>query len=84
MIARAWQILVVASAGWLNRQQQDVLEYLQEENRVLREHLKDKGRRACPDEGVDPHTELATVLTQDRLQLRALRFQSGVSVARLE
>ena len=36
MKAHAWQILVVALAGWLNRQQQDVVEYLQEENRVLR------------------------------------------------
>ena len=26
---------MVALAGWLNRQQQDVVEYLQEENRVL-------------------------------------------------
>ncbi len=42
MIAPVWQILVVALAGWLNRQQQDVVEYLQEENRVLREHLKGK------------------------------------------
>ena len=39
MIVHAWQILVVTFAGWLNRQQQDVVEYLQEENRVLREHL---------------------------------------------
>ena len=39
MIVHAWQILVVTLAGWLNRQQQDVVEYLQEENRVLREHL---------------------------------------------
>ncbi len=44
MIAHAWQILVVALPGWLNRQQQDVVEYLQEENRVLREHLKGKRR----------------------------------------
>jgi hypothetical protein len=34
MKSHAWQILVVALAGWLNRQQQDVVEYLQEENRV--------------------------------------------------
>jgi len=26
-------------AGWANQQQQDALEYLREENRVLREHL---------------------------------------------
>jgi hypothetical protein len=42
MKSHAWQILVVALAGGLNRQQQEVMEYLQEENRVLREHLKGK------------------------------------------
>ena len=50
MIAHAWQILVVALAGWLNRQQQDVVEYLQEENRVLREHLKGKRIRFTDDQ----------------------------------
>ena len=50
MIAHAWQILVVALAGWLNRQQQDVAEYLQEENRVLREHLKGKRIRFTDDQ----------------------------------
>ncbi|MDP6111085.1 MAG: hypothetical protein QGG53_04385 [Planctomycetota bacterium] len=44
MTAHARQILVVALAGWLNRQQQDVVEHLQEENRMLREHLKGKRR----------------------------------------
>ena len=29
-------------AGWVNRSQQDVIEYLQEENRVLREPLGGK------------------------------------------
>ena len=33
------QFLVVAVAGWINQQQRDVIDYLQEENRVLREHL---------------------------------------------
>ena len=50
MIAHAWQILVVALAGWLNRQQQDVVEYLQEENRVLCEHLKGKRLRFTDDQ----------------------------------
>ena len=40
-----WHILVVAMAGWMNRQQSAVVEYLQEENRVLRELLGDK--RLC-------------------------------------
>ena len=31
------QLLMLIFAGWVNRSQQDVIEYLQEENRVLRE-----------------------------------------------
>ena len=34
--------LIVAIAGWMNRHQQAVIEYLMEENRVLREQI---GRR---------------------------------------
>jgi len=37
-----WQFTVVAIAGWMNRQQQEVIEYLKEENRVLREKLGHK------------------------------------------
>ena len=33
------QFLVVAVAGWINQQQRDVIDSLQEENRVLREQL---------------------------------------------
>jgi hypothetical protein len=33
------QFLISILAGWLNRSQQDMIEYLQEENRVLREQL---------------------------------------------
>ena len=50
MESHAWQILVVALAGWLNRQQQQVIEYLQEKNRVLREHLKGKRIRFTDDQ----------------------------------
>jgi hypothetical protein len=38
-----WQILLVALAGWVNRRQLEVIAYLREENRVLKEHLG--GRR---------------------------------------
>jgi hypothetical protein len=31
------RVLRVALAGWINQQQRDVIDYLQEENRVLRE-----------------------------------------------
>ena len=36
------QFLMMIFAGWVNRSQQDVIEYLQEENRVLREQLDGK------------------------------------------
>lgn len=38
-----WRILLVALAGWVNRYQLDVIDYLREENRILKEHLP--GRR---------------------------------------
>jgi sugar lactone lactonase YvrE len=40
-----WQILLAALAGWVNRHQQHVIEYLQEENRVLKEQLGGKRLR---------------------------------------
>ena len=49
MVVQTWQFIVVALAGWLNRQQQDIVAYLSEENRVLREQLKDK-RIRFPDD----------------------------------
>jgi hypothetical protein len=33
------RFVLVALAGWMNQQQRDVIDYLQEENRVLREQL---------------------------------------------
>ncbi len=39
MVLQAWQLIVVVLAGWLNRQQQDVVAYLREKNHVLREQL---------------------------------------------
>jgi hypothetical protein len=33
------RFLLVALAGWIDLQQRDVIDYLQEENRVLREQL---------------------------------------------
>ena len=32
--------LVLTVAGWLNRRQEDLIDYLRAENRVLREHLE--------------------------------------------
>ncbi len=37
-----WQIVVIATAGWINREQSTVIEYLKKENRVLRELFGDQ------------------------------------------
>jgi hypothetical protein len=41
-VLHPWQILVAVLAGWIGRQQDAVIEYLREENQVLRQQL---GRR---------------------------------------
>ena len=41
-LSPALQLLFLMFAGWVNRQQLDVIEYLQEENRVLKVRLGDK------------------------------------------
>jgi hypothetical protein len=41
-LLQPWQLLVLILAGWINRQEQDVIEYLRAENRVLREKLGKK------------------------------------------
>ena len=43
----AFKLILVALAGWMNRQQQDVIEYLREEVRVLKE-LQGSRRRGSP------------------------------------
>jgi putative transposase len=45
MNALPLQFLMLVFAGWVNRHQQDVIEYLQEENRVLRGQLSGKRLR---------------------------------------
>ena len=36
-VFQPWQLLLVILAGWLNRQQQAVVEYLRAENQILKE-----------------------------------------------
>src|ERR1044071_8628217 len=55
------QFLLLVFAGWVNRRQVEVVEYLQEENRVLREQLggrrlrfTDAQRRRLPAKGKAP------------------------------
>ena len=40
----ALQLLLLFLAGWLNRNQQDIIEYLQEEVKVLKEQLGKRPR----------------------------------------
>src|SRR2546426_5139221 len=50
------RFLLVALAGWINQQQRDVIDYLREENRVLREQLGHRRVRFTDDQ----HVRLAT------------------------
>jgi hypothetical protein len=73
-----FQFLLVAVAGWMNRHQQQTIEYLREENRVLREqfgerrlHFNDDQRRrlvACAKGlGRKLLAEVAILVTPDTL-----------------
>ncbi len=44
-VLQPWQILVAAFAGWITRQQDAVVEYLREENQVLKQQLGRKRLR---------------------------------------
>ena len=72
------QFLMLMFAGWVNRSQQDVIEYLQAENRVLREQLggkrilfTDSQRRRLANKakliGTKRLLEIGTIVTPDTL-----------------
>jgi len=46
------QFLLVALAGWINQQQREVIDYLQAENRVLREQLSPRQLRFTDDQRI--------------------------------
>src|SRR4029453_2578341 len=46
------RLLLVALAGWINQQQRDVIDYLQEENSVLREQLGPRRLRFTNDQRI--------------------------------
>ena len=45
-----FEFLLVSVAGWMNQRQQQAIEYLREENRVLREQLGDRRVRFNDDQ----------------------------------
>jgi transposase InsO family protein len=49
-VLHPWQILVAAMAGWITRQQDAVIEYLREENRVLKQQLGRRRLRLTDDQ----------------------------------
>jgi len=45
-----FRLLLISLAGWLKQRQQEVIDYLQEENRILRQQLGDKRLRFNDDQ----------------------------------
>ena len=48
-----FRFLLIAVSGWMNQQQLELIDYLQEENRVLREQLGPKRLRFNDDQPAD-------------------------------
>ena len=44
-----WQFALISLAGWMNRQQRVIIDYLIEENRILKEQLRGKRPRLYDD-----------------------------------
>ncbi|MHC4493116.1 MAG: IS3 family transposase, partial [Planctomycetota bacterium] len=72
------QVLLAGLAGWVNRHQQDVIAYLVEENRVLKQQLRGKRLRLSDDQrrrlaakakrlGRQVLDRIATIVTPDTL-----------------
>jgi putative transposase len=73
-----FRFLLISVAGWMNQQQRDVIEYLREENRVLRTHLGNRRIRFTDDQrrslaakaklvGRKLLSELSTIVTPETL-----------------
>lgn len=71
-----FRLLLISLAGWMNQQQQDVIEYLQGANRVLREQLASKPLRLQDDQrrGFAVPCSLATLATRSQVNPP---FESG-------
>lgn len=72
------QVLLLTVSGWLNRHQADVIDYLVEENRVLKEQMKGRSLRLTDDQrrrlaakakllGRKALNRVATIVTPDTL-----------------
>lgn len=77
-VLQPWQIVLTALAGWVNRHQQAVIDYLRKENRVLNEQLGGSRLRLTDDQrrrlavkgkaiGRRALEEVATLVTPDTI-----------------
>ena len=77
-VLKPWQLFLLILVGWINRHQQEVIEYLEAENRVLREKfgkkrilLNDDQRRRLAVKGKvlgrKALQEIATIVTPDTI-----------------
>jgi hypothetical protein len=46
-VLQPWQLLLAILAGWSNRQQQEVLEYLRTENQILKKNSANAGSQSA-------------------------------------
>jgi len=60
-----FRFVVIAVAGWMNQRQLQIIDYLREENRVLREQLSDKRLRLNDDPAPKIGREGQGVRTED-------------------
>src|SRR5437868_5740061 len=70
-----FSFLVVSLAGWMNQHQQQVIHYLMEENRVLREQIGNRRMRFRDDQrcfAILPSPALTEALANCRSVLDAL------------
>src|SRR3954464_6039785 len=84
-VLNRFQFVVIVVAGWMNQRQQNVIEYLREENRVLREQLGERRLRFTDDQrrrlavrakglGRKLLAQVATLVTPDTLLAWHLKF----------
>ena len=83
-----FSFVVVSMAGWMNRHQQQIIEYLIEENRVLREQVGSRRMRFTDDQrrrlarkakelGRKLLAQVATIVTPETLAKKVLEVQKA-------
>ncbi len=71
-IIQPFHLLVIALAGWLNRHQQPVIDYLIEENRVLKDQLEGQQLRFTDEQRIRLAVKAKVVGHQELAKLETL------------